>query len=83
MKVTKVEVEVDSKIYSIENSGKSTIEFVRRWKTNDMPTKSFSSYGDPDKIARIIHSSIYGKPIVPFDMDYMLLLSIVSMLMDG
>ena len=79
MKVHKVEVDVEGKIYSIENSEKGTIEF----RSRHMDTRSFSSTGDPDKIARIIHARIFGNQIIGFDMEFMLLLSIVSMLMDG
>ena len=79
MKVHKVEVDVNGKIYSIENSEKGTIEF----RTHNMDTRSFSSTGDPDKIARIIHARIFGHQVIGFDMEFMLLLSIVSMLMDG
>jgi len=79
MKVTSVEIDVEDKIYKIENSGKNYIEF----RSHHMDTRTFSSYGDPDKIARIIHSRIFGNQIIGFDMEFMLILSIVSMLMDG
>ena len=79
MKVLSVEVKVTEDTYKISNYDDRKVVLHR----NGEQLQSFSSTGDRENKTKIIHNRIFGKNPIGFDMEYMLLLSIVSMLMDG
>ena len=79
MKVLSVEVKVSEDTYKVSNYDDKSVVLER----NGEQLQSFSSTGDRENKARMIHNRIYGKNPIGFDMEFMLILSIVSMLMDG